>query len=197
MTLDKGETAQPYRKILAVVLTLLLVVAAGGALKADAESPLTREYQLKAAALYNIAKFIHWPPEAYGDTDAPLIFCVIDASPLAPALEQFSAGKTVQGRIPLIKPIATLDQLVGCQILFIGQSKHASLSQILAALDNTSVLTVGETKDFAERGGIIEFFIANNKLRFAINVDAAQRARLIISAQLLNLANIVRNGREE
>lgn len=200
MTSGKRATTPPHKGPLTrlVLLGLLLVLAvAGGVSNAQTAPPLTREYQLKAAALYNFAKFIRWPPEVYANGDRALTFCVIGANPIVSTLERISEGKTIQNRKTAIKRAPTMDQVVSCHILFIGRSEQGSLSHILAILDNSSVLTVGETQDFARRGGIIEFFIANNKLRFAINVDAANRARLIISAQLLKLAKIVRTGQEE
>jgi hypothetical protein len=175
---------------------LIVAGAIAGASDSAARLPVTREYQLKAAALYHFAKFVQWTPGASRHQPSPLRFCVFGESPLGAVLEQFIAAKNDQGPQPAVRYIERVAQLRGCQILFVSRSEGDSLDQILDALGTSGVLTVGETKNFGRRGGIVEFFISNNKLRFFINIDAAARAGLKLSSQLLKLATIVRNGRE-
>jgi YfiR/HmsC-like len=184
----------PYKEVYKrrALLPLLLFLAVITPLStAQVTSPLTREYQLKAAFLYNFTKFINWPPESLGNSPRSFNFCVTGLTPLAQALEQFIQGKKVHGRKPVLKYISNAHHLAGCHVLFISQAKQESIPGILDAVAGDSVLTVGETKNFTSQGGMIEFLIAANKLRFEINLQTAKSARLGISSQLLKLAVIV------
>ena len=116
---------------------------------------------------------------------------MIGLTPLVQALEQFIQGKKVYGRKPELKYISNAHHSAGCHVLFVSQSEQESIPGILDAVAGDSVLTVGETENFASRGGIIEFLIVANKLRFEINLQTARRARLGINSQLLKLAVIV------
>ncbi len=149
-----------------------------------------REYRIKAAFLYNFAKFVEWPAEAFEDDDATLILGVFGDDPFGAALQSLS-GKTVRGRRLTIKRFDSLLDLDQCHILFITSSTQEQQQKALESLQGSNVLTVGEMQRFAQMGGIINFVIRNNKLRFEINLDAGKRAGLMISSQLLKLADSV------
>jgi hypothetical protein len=87
-----------------------------------------------------------------------------------------------------------LDELKGCQLIFITPSEDNHLSQILESVKGSSSLVVGDSNDFAERGGAIAFYLEDNKVRFSVNVDAIKRARLDMSSKLLALARIVHDA---
>jgi hypothetical protein len=157
---------------------------------------VTREYQLKAAFLYNFAKFIDWPFEAFATADSEFIFCIIGVTPLDSILEKIAEDKTIQGRKPVVKRLSRHTEVRTCHILFIARSERSSLGEILELLEGCSAVSVSETASFAQQGGIIEFFISKNKLHFKINVDAAQRVGLTISSELLKLARIVHMKRK-
>jgi hypothetical protein len=184
----------PYKeacKRRALLPLFLFLTVATPPSTAQVTTPLTREYQLKAAFLYNFTKFINWPPDSLGNSPRSFNFCMIGLTPLAQALEQVIQGKKVHGRKPMLKYISNAHHLTGCHVLFVSQAEQESIPGILDAVADDSVLTVGETKSFASRGGMIEFLIVANKLRFEINLQTARSARLGISSQLLKLAIIV------
>ena len=183
-----------HRTLLVLVVIFVII---GIVSNVYANPTLTREHQLKAAFLFNFAKFVKWPSEQNEEANAHLRFCVIGLNPISLALDQFIKDKTVQGRKPEIRNITDQNQLPGCQVLFISQTEQNSILNILSAVKGTGVLTVGETRDFIQRGGMIEFMIVENKLRFAINLEAAKRAQLEVSSQLLKLAIIVLDSQRE
>ena len=155
----------------------------------------THEDRLKVAFLYNFAKFVEWPPEALSDEKSTFILAVLDEDDrLGPALQSIR-GKTVKGRTLTIRRFKTLQDLADCHILFITSSEKKQVERALEFLEGSSVLTVGEMERFAEMGGIINFVVKKNRLRFEINLDAGRRAGLEISSQLLKLADSVADDR--
>lgn len=155
------------------------------------------EYQVKAAFLYNFAKFVEWPTEAFSDTTTPIIIGILGDDPFESDLDQIVKGKRVNGREFVIKRFKELEDLEICHILFISTSEHKNLSKITRTLKNSGVLTVSEMKEFTKMGGIINFILEENKVRFEINVDAAEREGLKLSSQLLKLARIVKEREEK
>jgi uncharacterized protein DUF4154 len=152
------------------------------------------EYQVKAAFLLSFAKFVEWPPDAFQSDRAPIIVCVFRYDPFGSSLDEIIRGKNINNRELLPRRINELPELKACQLVFVSDREDKRLSEILISLQGRSALVVGEGEDFAERGGGIQFFIETNKLRFAINMDAVQRARLQVSSKLLALAKIVHDN---
>jgi hypothetical protein len=187
-----GGQARPCAGPGQAVLALLVAACLLGAPAAPAQSEPLSEYQVKAAFLYNFAKFIDWPPETFPVGNAPIQVCMVGEDPFGPVLEHTFEGKTVNGHDLMIHHTNQVQQLKGCQIAFISDSERKHLPEILADLQGASVLTVGDSNQFAELGGMIGFTLENNKVRFEINLDAATRARLKISSKLLSVARIVR-----
>jgi hypothetical protein len=146
------------------------------------------EYQVKAAYLFNFLKFVSWPDEAFADSLAPIVIGIAGDNPFGDALPQVIVGKTVQGRDLVIRKYRAGESLRGCHILYIDASEKKRLSQILAGLHGSSVLTVADVDGFLDAGGMIQFLSEDNHVRFAINADATSLARLKISSKLLSLA---------
>lgn len=163
-----------------------------GALPGQTLAASAQEYQVKAAFLYNFAKFVDWPGEPAG-TSAPLVITVFGKDPFGPALENIVLGRTVNGRRLVIRRTSRLEELLPCHILFISSSEKRRLAEILQALRGTSVLTVGDMEEFLQLGGSVRFFVEENKVRFGINLEAARRTELKISSKLLSLARLDRN----
>lgn len=155
------------------------------------ESNSSVEYQVKAAFLFNFAKFVDWPPETFQSEKAPITLCVFRQDPFGGALDEIIRGKTINSREVLARRINELPDLKACQLVFVSAKEDKLLSEILDSLGGASALVVGESEGFAERGGAVQFFLEDHKLRFAVNVDTVQRTRLIVSAKLLALARIV------
>jgi hypothetical protein len=149
------------------------------------------KYQVKAAFLFNFAKFVEWPPDAFQSETTPIALCVFRHDPFSGALDEIIRGKTINNRAVLSRRIDELSDLRSCQLVFISSVEDKHLSEVIGSLKGTSALLVGEGEDFAERGGTIRLFQEDSKLRFAINVDSVQRARLTVSSKLLDLAKIV------
>jgi len=169
---------------------VLAIIICSGLILAHAQTP--SEYQLKAAFIYNFAKFVEWP-SAFGDPSAPIVVGILGNDPFGSDIEQAMNGKTVEGRRVVIKRFPNLQSLAPCHILFVSSSQRSNLPQIFAAVAGSGVLTVGETDRFAEAGGVIHLGMNEGRVRLVINQAAAERSRLKISAKLLSLARVIRN----
>jgi hypothetical protein len=150
------------------------------------------EYHVKALFLYNFAKFVDWPQQMQA---GPICIGVFGEDPFGGELDQTVAGKTVNGRGFVIKRLKRQEDAKACHIVFVSGSEKKRTRAILEGLENCSVLTVGEVPGFAPNGGIINFEIVDSKVRFEVNIDAAERTGLKLSSKLLSLAKIVKDGR--
>ena len=154
------------------------------------ETPGAEEYRVKAAFLYHFAQMVEWPGDAGGDEKKPITLCTIGKDPFGGDLEVTLQGKMIGTRPLAIRHLKDPVEAPACQLVFVpGDRKQ--VAQALAALRDSSVLTVGEGEDFLKQGGMIGFTMDGDKVRFVVNVDAASRARLKISARLLMLAKTV------
>ena len=170
-----------------IALACLLLAAPA---RVRAQNELS-EYQIKAAYLFNFLKFVEYPNESFADPLAPIVIGVVGEDPFGSALPQVVIGKTVQGRDLVIHVYRTGEDLRGAHILFISASERKKLPMILSSLRGSSVLTVSDTAGFLDAGGMIQFLYENDRVRFAINVDATSRAKLKMSSKLLSLARVV------
>ncbi|HEY4002001.1 MAG TPA: YfiR family protein [Candidatus Xenobia bacterium] len=146
-----------------------------------------REYEIKAAFIYNFALFIEWPP---GLMQGNLVVGVLGHDDYGDALDELTSHTVAQNHV-VVKRIASLDEAAQCQILVVSPSEAPRYSQIFSALRGKSVLTIGETPGFAAQGGCIGFVPYRSRLRFEINTDALKQGNLKASAKLLSLATIV------
>ncbi len=178
-----------------VYLFIFVVVLSGHSLFAqDAHAFKPTEYQIKAAFLYQFAKFVQWPNTAFADSSQQIIIGVLGKDPFGNDLDNTIQGKCIHEREIRIKRMDRLDNVQDCQILFISSSETKNLSNIFARLRHSNVLTVGDTEGFSKEGGIINFIRKDNKIHFEINIEAAQEAGLRLSSKLLNLAKIVESN---
>jgi hypothetical protein len=155
------------------------------------------EYQVKAAYLFNFLKFVEWPEEAFPDPLAPIVIGIAGDDPFGSALPQVVMGKTVQGRDLVIRKYRAGEDLRSTHILFISASEKKRVPQIVVSLRGSSVLTVADFNEFLGEGGMIQLYSENNRIRFAIDVDATGRAKLKISSKLLSLARVVGGSGKE
>lgn len=183
------QAAYSLAKFCGIALAALVSLAAASSTRAQAGPSV--EYQVKAAFLFSFTKFIEWPSDAFHSSNAPITLCVFRHDPFGSALDEIIQGKTVNNHQVLARRVNELPDLKSCQLVFVGKEEDKGLSEVLNSLKGTSALVVGETDGFAERGGGVQFFLEASQLRFAINVDAVQRARLTVSSKLLVLAKIV------
>ena len=151
----------------------------------------TPEYDLKAVFLFQFAHFVAWPAKAFSDDHSPITIGVLGDDPFGPVLDQTVEGETINHRKLIIQRSQRVVDLKGCHLVFISKSEKSRLPDIFDSLGAASVLTVSETENFARRGGIINFYLDGNKVRFEINAEAAQRKGIKISSQLLKLGKVL------
>jgi hypothetical protein len=163
----------------------------GVLLAISASSQPIDEYEVKAAFLYNFAKFVEWPALTFKNSRDPLRICVMGQNPFGRALVDEIGGKTIAGRPLVYSDVSDASRVADCQILFIASSERKRLPSLFALLPRTGVLTVGETEGFASQGGIVNLKLEGGRVRLEIDVEAAGQAHLRISAKVLNLAEIV------
>lgn len=150
------------------------------------------EYQVKALFLMNFTKYVDWPATAFAATNTPITIGVYGESNFGDNLQQAVAGKNVNGRGIVIRQIDRTNDLAQCQVLFISGSEEKKLGGILDEVKASPVLTVGETEQFTEQGGVINFVMKDGKVRLEINLQAARQAGLQISSKLLSVADVVK-----
>jgi hypothetical protein len=168
-----------------VTITVMLGIVA--VCRADEPS---QEYKVKAAFVYNFARFIEWPASVFSREDSPFVIGVVGSDPFNGALELAVAGKLTGSRTIVIRYFATADDIGTCQILFVATNDEEAQTKILQKVVNQAVLTLGESETFSADGGCLRFFVENSKMRFEINTDATDQAKLKISSKLLKLAKI-------
>jgi hypothetical protein len=169
-------------------LSLAFLLVAG--LVLAQESP-PGEYRVKAAFLWNFAKFIEWPTNAFTNAAAPFVIGVLGDNPFGEDLEQTVRDKQINTHPITVKAFRAASEANQCHMLFVSASETNRLAEIFKSLRGSPILTVGDTGQFIETGGMINFIFEGNKIRFQINDDAAKAADLKISSKLLSLA--VRN----
>lgn len=180
-------------------LALAIVVLAMSAVLLPAQPPSSpTEYQVKAAYLFNFAKFVTWPVEASGQWKS-FQLCVLGSDPFGPLLEQTVQGEMLDGKPVIAKHINSVSDSSGCAIVFVGSSEQRRLPLLLPALEKQHVLTVSDISHFVDRGGQIGFVAEGGHVRFEVNQGAAEEAGLNLSSELLKVAVAVKkhNGRGE
>jgi hypothetical protein len=160
---------------------------------AGAQDVRPTEYQLKAAYLTEFGRFVEqWSSRARPSPDDSFDICVLGQDPMGSALDAAVRNEKIGGAPLATKRISRPQDALGCRVLFIGSSEDGQLSAILAALGTAPVLTVADLPDFVKRGGMIQFVLDENRVRFEINLAASQHAGLTLSSELLKLARVVR-----
>ena len=185
-----GMASSVLHPIHLVVFAIILIFPWTG--MAGSQAGVPREYQVKAVFLFNFAQFVDWPATAFSGPDAPLKLCVLGDDPFGPALQEAVRGETIGNRRLEAQHSRRIEDLMNCQMLFISKSEEDHIGEILAELDPMAILTVSEVEGFARRGGNINFYLEENKVRFEINPDTAQNRGIKMNAQLLSLGKIVR-----
>jgi len=157
------------------------------------ERDTVTEYEVKAAFLMNFVKFIEWPDERAGTTGSEWVLSIVGASPFGESLN-LPRDKTIRGRKLVIKNTVDHGSIVSSHILFIPASEKDRLPACMAAVKGLPILTISEIAGFARNGGMINFIIIDDKIRFEINPDAAGQVGIRISSQLLKLARIIKGS---
>ncbi len=154
------------------------------------QSSAPSERQVKAAFLYNFAKFFEWPPAALRET-RPFVICVLGDEEATRQLRPLVGGKSIDIHPVEVHQLRAVEEGRGCHLLFITASATSQALRYLGTLADNSVLTVGEVPGFCNHGGVLNFWMEADHVRFEINLKAAERARLHPSSKLLRLARVV------
>src|SRR5437763_11117124 len=150
------------------------------------------ETDVKAAFLYNCAKFVEWPKETFASESAPIQIAVIGDDEFAAKLKSLLSDKKAQGRSFEVKKLSNPQEVKNFQMVLISNSETRRLPQILDAAKKSSVLTIGETEQFLDLGGMINLFFEEAHLHFEVNADTAEKAKLVISSKFLRLAKRIK-----
>jgi len=175
-----------------LVFWLVLATQAAVPQIAAAQGDSAGEYELKAAILYNLTRFVEWPASAYPNAQAPTILCILGRDPFGESLASMVSKQTPNGRLVQIRHVRNDKEVGGCHVLYISSSERKQVVQILSTAAGSNILTVGEIAQFAARGGMVQFGLEDKEVRFDVNLDAALRAGLKISSRLLVLARVVK-----
>jgi hypothetical protein len=160
----------------------------------EAQRPKVSEYQVKATYLYNFGRFVQWPPDATAAKGDSFSICVLGQDPFGPSLDSTLTGETLDGKPLAVKRISTARDAGECRVLFISSTEENHLKEILLVLNESSILTVSDMPAFSRRGGMIQFVLEGDKVRFEINLTKAESAKLTLSSELLKVATTVRKN---
>ena len=200
----RAATLSRRASVLAAVLALLAlqVPVALGAHHTDPvgendpfESDV-QEYAIKAAMTEKFVRYVGWPKERFDDARAPIVVGVYGKDPFGEALDKAFDGRESDGRPFKIRRVTQLGDCRACHVLYVPANEVARAPEIAKAVKGAGVLLIGESPGFALTGGIINFYLDDQKLRFEVNPEAAKRQKLTISSNLLKLARIVEEESE-
>ena len=190
-TESKTNVMRRRSPFLSCLMLLLLTFAApcGGAQEAAVP-----EADLKAAFLYNFTKFVEWPAEAFASDDAPFVVGIFGDDDFAGTLRKLLQDKKAHGHPFIVKKLTNSNETKGCQILFFREFETKRFGQLYESVKRSPILTVGESEEFLDAGGMFNLFFEDKQLRFEVNPAPAENAKLSISSKLLRLAKKVRKG---
>jgi hypothetical protein len=170
---------------------MCLALAFPALAQTDDASDSSKEYLIKAGYIYNFPKLMEWPSNAFPQADSPIVVGVLGTDPFGGTLDKILQGQKANGRSFVVKHLKWGMDIRDCNILFVASSETAHLDEILHTVKGQPILTIGETPGFAQRGGIVNFVLEDDKVRFEVNLDAAKQANINISSRLLQLAHVV------
>ncbi|MGH9736900.1 MAG: YfiR family protein [Candidatus Acidiferrales bacterium] len=180
--------ARRRRRIISVWFLVLVAVANILPVRVQAQQTRPTESQVEAIYLFNFSRFIEWPASPATTSAATFSLCVLGEDPFGTFLDATLAGESVSGKNIVAKRISKPEDALDCRILFVSASEQDHLKELFEVLAKKSVLTVSDIPRFAERGGMIEFVVDKDKVRFEINLTSATDAGLTLSSDLLKVA---------
>lgn len=179
----RGGARAAFRVGAVALLAFASPAAAGG----PADDPRA----VKADMLYNFAKFVKWPDSSFHRTQGQLVFTILGEDPLAEQLASTLSTRSVNGHPVFVRVVRRVEDTAGSQVVYIANSEAARASEVLHLVQNSPALTVADSSGFVQRGGMVDFADASDRVQFEINQARAERAGLKISAKLLALARVV------
>jgi YfiR/HmsC-like len=188
----RNRVCNRYQRVWQCPAAIIVMVALLHIPVLQAQLPKVSEFQVKATYLYNFGRFVQWPLNATAAKGDSFSICVIGQDPFGTALDGILSGETIDGMAVVAKRVAKPQDAVNCRVLYISLSEDSRLKELLPALDKAGVLTVSDIPQFSQRGGMIQFVVVGNKIRFEVNLTSAQDAGLTLSSDLLKVAAAVR-----
>lgn len=184
---NPGNTQSFYARFVATSVLAMLLLSTG----AGAQNRPT-EYQVKAAFLFNFGKFVKWPPSPMPGNNFAI--CVLGSNPFGGALDSTVAGERIDGKPVTVRRIDSAAGANACRIVFVSESERSRLDAIVSALSRSPVLTVSDADGFVDHAGMIQFVMDRDRVRFQVNLAAAEKAGLVLSSELLKVATSVKRG---
>jgi len=175
-----------------VLAAAFYLLSTGGTLQAQERKPT--EYEVKAAYLFNFSKFVRWPANSSVSVRQAFQICILGNDPFGSVLDDTLQGETLEGKKVVSRRITDAQEIEGCQLLFVGTNASGKFAKIRAALGKFAVLTVSDMPMFTGRGGMIGFVTTGGRVRFEVNLGAAEAAGLALSSDLLKVALAVRKA---
>ena len=173
---------------LGILFLIITALPAGGRGQAN-------EYVVKAVFVERFTRFVEWPENSgVQDTVKPFIISVIGKNPFNKTLESLYSKQKIKNKKVLIKEIQDIGKNPDCNLLFISESAENKLDDILKVTRNKPILTIVDSEDYAKKGFLISFYLADGKVRFQINEDSVRKTGLQMSYRLLQMAKIVKEG---
>ncbi len=176
------------RRSLACWVTLFFA----GVASSFASAAVSQEYQVKAAFVFNFTKFVEWPPNRFSSAEAPIVLAVLGRNPFGDELETLVRDRLVDGRRLVVRRLASAEaaKATGAifHVLFVAAGEESLFASLEEFRPRTGALTVGESDRFAALGGMMNFVVAESRVRFEINRAAVAAAGLKLRAQLQKLA---------
>ena len=176
--------------VLLVAVPIVCALLGPSGLYAQNSKP--KEYEVKAAYLYNFGKFVEWPAAVSAAEGDSFAICVLGQDPFGPALDATISSETIGGKRVVARRISKAQEALTCRVLFVSSSEDLRLKEILATVEKAPVLTVSDIPQFSRRGGMMQFIQEGSRIRFEVNLTPAQEAGLTLSSELLKVAVAVR-----
>jgi hypothetical protein len=166
---------------------LLLVLCSQLAFAAE----VSKEAEVKAEFLERFTRFVDWPPTAFPSRDAPFVVCLMGSHPFGDYVDNMVRDRMIKGRATVLRRPTEAIEVLGCHLLFVAASEDKRLAKVIAQTATRPILTVADTRGYAYRGVLINFFRDDKKVRFEINTDAVKKSGLKFSSKLLKLGKLV------
>lgn len=186
----RASAASIWIAVARFALLVLFMLCAGQSFAAD-ESPQDIEQRVKAAFLFKFGGYVEWPERVFPRSDSPLVLGVAGADVLAAELSRIASGRTMNGRPVVVRRVRGGEQVAGVHVFFISRSEAGRLGELLSLTQEQPVLTVTETEKGLAQGSVINFVVADNRVRFEVSLESANRNGLRIGAPLLAVAQRV------
>lgn len=185
-SMTKLVTAKPAKRWRGAGLSLMVAMLVSmGSLVPRAWAQRPSEDEVEAAYLYNFGKFVRWPE---GGGHGPMQICVAGRESFEQTVGKLTSGEKINGRPLEVQMVDRPEAAAGCSILFVGAMDRAHTGALLAATAGKPVLTVGDGADFLDQGGMIQFVLVQDHVRFSVNLSAVNRCGVGLSSELLKVA---------